>query len=132
MFVLHSVPPVNDEAHRHYTPGLKECITAVRPQTIGCEAAHFFPTDIDICTSSDRKTIGPIEETTTQVSGVELEKNHRSNSTRRGGGTLVIHIRSGDIFVKPHHSYGQVRSVCEHQSSGGGRYQYKFKDMRRV
>ncbi|CAM9683407.1 unnamed protein product, partial [Ectocarpus sp. 12 AP-2014] len=106
---------VNDKAHRHFTPGLKECITAVRPQVIGCEAAHFFPTNIDVCTWSERKTLGTTEETI-QVSRVELEKGlneegryqqepHISNSTRKGGRTLAIHIRSGDIFFKPHHSY---------------------------
>lgn len=84
---------VRDKEHAYYNPGLLKCMKHPGPPVTGCEAAYLFPTDIDLCLS----------DTTTE--GHALVENEEGVA-----GNLVIHIRSGDIFVDPVlFSYGQVR-----------------------
>lgn len=88
---------VKDKEHAYYNPGLFKCMHTVPPVT-GCEAAYLFPTAMDLCLS----------DTTTE--GHALVENEEGVA-----GNLVMHIRSGDIFVDPvHHGYGQVKggSMC--------------------
>lgn len=52
---------------------LRECIKEA-PRLLGCESAYYFPTDEDVCPDKEA-------------------------AKREGGaGTLVLHVRSGDIF----------------------------------
>ncbi len=77
---------MTDEGNPKYTPGLKECVKK-SPRIFGCEAAYWFPMDINVCDS------------------IETPKSDGG----AGAGNLVIHVRSGDAFVSPvHHGYGQV------------------------
>eukprot|EP00903_Cladosiphon_okamuranus_P021969 g20199.t1 len=95
---------LDNSTHRYYTPNLKECIKSV-PRLIGCEAAYFFPMDIDVCQSGQT------------IAGNRSREEQSSNEARAIGvdfegeeaaGNLVIHIRSGDIFTShPHPKYGQ-------------------------
>lgn len=114
---------MNDENHPDYTPGLRKCIENT-PRQIGCEAAHFFPVDVDVCQSNKPSHSGEIEqndgeprielETNQEQQRYELQERsrHREERTEEGG-TLALHIRSGDIFVQPvHHGYGQASGSC--------------------
>lgn len=88
------------------------------PRLIGCEAAYYFPQDIDICHAPeegarDRNESrgGELEEGGAGAAGGAvdtLQENKEGGS--RGAGNLVIHIRSGDIFeYSTLTGYGQVR-----------------------
>lgn len=80
------------------------------PRPFGCEAAYWFPVDIDVCDSIE----------TTNSDG-DLHGSY----DEAGGGNLVLHVRSGDIFVNPvHNEYGQV--------SGAGRWGMGLSETRRV
>eukprot|EP00903_Cladosiphon_okamuranus_P010925 g10319.t1 len=94
---------LDNPTHLFYTPNLVECIKSV-PRLVGCEAAYFFPMDIDICQS---------EQTSASNASLEEHPNNESSATgmefegEEAPENLVIHIRSGDIFTKPHPKYGQ-------------------------
>lgn len=63
-----------DKDHPLYTPGLRECIDDL-PPLIGCEAAYFFPTEIDVC-PSDRtdEGLGLVERKRGEASEVRSER----------------------------------------------------------
>lgn len=117
-----SIMPVGDESHPDYTPGLRECIMGA-PRQIGCEAAHFFPVGMDVCqlNGTDRSDANEengdepeIEVGMNHYGGHGEQESSRERETRtKGGGTLALHVRSGDIFAHPvpHHGYGQVRTL---------------------
>lgn len=67
---------------------LTACIEKSR--VLECEAAYYFPTDVDICDNpySARENVGAADN----------------------AGHLVVHVRSGDIFTYREASgrYGQV------------------------
>lgn len=74
-----------DPSRDEYNPALVQCIKKV-PRMPGCESAYFFPKDVDVCSSS-----------------ADSSENVRA-------GSLVVHVRSGDIFTDAILSYyGQVR-----------------------
>ena len=98
--------PVDDPTHRYYTPNLKKCIKSA-PRLVGCEAAYFFPMDTDVCLSNqtsagDTEVLEKQPFNESHAVGAELEGEEAA------AGNLVIHIRSGDIFVNPFKKYGQV------------------------
>ncbi|CAM9641409.1 unnamed protein product [Scytosiphon promiscuus] len=107
---------VDDEQHPDYTPGLHECITSL-PRQIGCEAAHYFPVGVDVCESDETDRNGEsgkiggeprIKLESHQEEGYAQEWKEERAARAVEGGTLALHVRSGDIFVQPvHHSYGQ-------------------------
>lgn len=74
---------------------LTACIEKSR--VLECEAAYYFPTDVDICDNpySARENVG-----------VNL-------GTADNAGHLVVHVRSGDIFTYREASgrYGQVSKL---------------------
>lgn len=100
-----AILPEYDETHSDYTPGLKECIYSA-PRLTGCEAAHFFPVDINICSSNgpgyddEERGINPVPSFKVSETGQRPAENE---------GNLVIHVRSGDIFTGyAPRNYGQV------------------------
>ncbi|CAN0041429.1 unnamed protein product [Laminaria digitata] len=112
--------------HAFNTPKLRECMAKV-PRLVGCEAAYYFPQDIDVCHppeegKGDRNesTGGELEDGEGErgrgaavgggaVDGLQ-EKEGRSRTS--GAGNLVMHIRSGDIFeTSTLTGYGQVRGA---------------------
>ncbi|CAM9966980.1 unnamed protein product [Pylaiella littoralis] len=117
--------------HELRTPGLKRCIKQA-PRLLGCEAAYYFPEDVDLCptaaASPTRPPVNQREEKKIDSGGgrhllnvSKLAEATPSNEEeggqvevawgRRGGrgeGTLVLHVRSGDVFGEtPLSSYGQ-------------------------
>ncbi|CAN0089910.1 unnamed protein product [Scytosiphon promiscuus] len=111
---------VDDVNHLDYTPGLRECVDGL-PRQVGCEAAHIFPVGMDVCESNEvghtshssgDGNIGGeprMELEIDQHDGYDEQGwNPDSDTSIEGGGSLAIHVRSGDIFVQPvHHDYGQ-------------------------
>lgn len=85
-----------------YNPGLKKCISRA-PRLLGCEAAYYFPKDIDLC----HEAAAPAGGHEASTSGEDQEPGQHEGG--QSGGNLVVHVRSGDIFddavLK---SYGQV------------------------
>lgn len=128
---------MDTRGHSHYNPNLLECIKSA-PRLLGCEAAYYFPTDIDVCTREKSIEGGRRELLTTQttgpggkkrrITGVENDEGSRNIRRRtdgetrnedsevdddgddeKGAGKLVLHVRSGDIFDNDILSYyGQV------------------------
>lgn len=106
-----------------------------------CEAAYYFPKDMDVChaAAAPSASAKEEEERTSDLSfrgrHDELERRNLVDATpgneestgqgeaarsgrelegRGGEGTLVLHVRSGDIFDdKVLAYYGQVRTCCE-------------------
>ncbi|CAM9146176.1 unnamed protein product [Scytosiphon promiscuus] len=126
------------ENHEFYNPGLLKCV-ARAPRLLGCEAAYYFPKDIDICSASaappasDREheakrlekaenpaemgrqldlglsggenggqttTTGTVKDTRWRVQEEASSEWKDGDDWDDGGGdgTLVLHVRSGDIF----------------------------------
>lgn len=113
MVHLSSIPvrkhPVEDPDHKYYNPMIRGCI-AKAPRLLGCEAAYFFPKDVDVCLSNPAEG-GPNLGRLTQEQRVE----------GGGAGNLLLHVRSGDVFEHPSRFYGQVscsapvfNRVCSH------------------
>lgn len=102
---------MDNPAHPYYTPNWRECISAV-PRLTGCEAAYLFPMGVDVCLSD--KTEGVTVRMGAQRNNVtsgrmELEEERGGGGEEGAAGNLVVHVRSGDIFVNPTHpAYGQV------------------------
>eukprot|EP00903_Cladosiphon_okamuranus_P013122 g12238.t2 len=127
------------QGHELRTPGLKRCIKRA-PRLLGCEAAYFFPKDLEVCPTAAASPTRPSahqREEKKQNSGgkhdfltrselaeatpsneeegrqVELEWGRSEGGGGgggggRGAGTLVLHVRSGDVFIDaPLSSYGQ-------------------------
>ncbi|CAM9229439.1 unnamed protein product [Ectocarpus sp. 12 AP-2014] len=131
---------LRDEDHPYYTPGLFACIKEL-PRITGCEAAYFFPTDmaVDICSLDDtaeRENNSNVrnvpEKTRDDAPGVRLdwgvrgrgqeateqEEEEEEDEEEGSAGNLVMHVRSGDIFVSPPHpDYGQyyVRAIKDQE-----------------
>lgn len=111
---------------------LTDCVENNR--VLECEAAYYFPTGVDICgvpqeaSSKKRPSLAlsqqqqdEEEEEESSDDAVALNAgsmSSRSGSSLTGGGHLVVHVRSGDVFriKKAYDSYGQVRLGEE----GGG------------
>ncbi|CAM9796401.1 unnamed protein product [Ectocarpus fasciculatus] len=81
-----------------------------------CEAMYYFPTDVDICSSSynhnndDVDGIGDGGITVEAVSRSEEEEaiEGGNGNGKNAPANLVIHVRSGDIFADPvHPAHGQ-------------------------
>ncbi|CAN0233246.1 unnamed protein product, partial [Scytosiphon promiscuus] len=53
---------LDDEEHPNYTPGLRECILSGQ-RLVGCEAAHYFPMDMDLCGSNQTRQADEIADT---------------------------------------------------------------------
>ncbi|CAN0058419.1 unnamed protein product [Ectocarpus sp. 6 AP-2014] len=129
---------LRDEGHPYYTPGLFTCIKEL-PRITGCEAAYFFPTDmavamcpLDETAEGDTERVRDIsEKPRDDAPGIQLdwgERRHGREATEQGeeeeeeeegsAGNLVMHVRSGDIFVSPPHpEYGQyyVRAIQDQE-----------------
>ncbi|CBJ33259.1 hypothetical protein Esi_0450_0011 [Ectocarpus siliculosus] len=131
---------LRDEGHPYYTPGLFTCIKEL-PWIIGCEAAYFFPTDmavpmcpLDETAEGGNKNVRDIsEKPKDDAPGIQLdweESGHGREATEQeeeeeeeeeeegSAGNLVMHVRSGDIFVSPAHpGYGQyyVQAIQDQQ-----------------
>ncbi|CAM9822671.1 unnamed protein product [Ectocarpus fasciculatus] len=119
---------LDNPSHPYYTPNLSTCVETL-PRLTGCEAAYFFPMNVDVCLS-DRTAVGDAAVHEQQRgngasgrSGSRGKKDPAGREEEEGeaAGTLVIHVRSGDVFVDPViPGYGQpplqyyVR-VIEHQ-----------------
>lgn len=54
--------------HSYYNPKLLKCIKSA-PRLLGCEAAYYFPTDIDVCTREKSREGGRRELLTTRTAG---------------------------------------------------------------
>lgn len=115
---------VDDKDHPDYTPGLRECVMT-SPRQVGCEAAHFFSVGVDVCQLKSTESSGEGEkidgdprielETHQRQRYEDQERSRKREGVRQAGGTLALHIRSGDIFAqRVHHSYGQASSLCRH------------------
>ncbi|CAN0323051.1 unnamed protein product [Pylaiella littoralis] len=94
------------QGHELRTRGLKRCIRQA-PRLLGCEAAYYFPMDVELCPSAAASSSKLVEATPSneQEGQVELTWGGREGG---GEGTLVIHVRSGDAFGEhPLSSYGQ-------------------------
>lgn len=114
--------------HEYHVPGLKECITRA-PRLLGCEAAYYFPKDVDVCgTAAAPPTSPPVDQdeemrldpgerrdelerrkiAEAKSTPVNEEESGQAQGQREGSGpeaeggggegTLVLHVRSGDIF----------------------------------
>ncbi|CAN0085914.1 unnamed protein product, partial [Ectocarpus sp. 4 AP-2014] len=130
---------LRDEGHPYYTPGLFECIKEL-PRITGCEAAYFFPTDmaVDMCPSDETAERDNSNSNVRYISekpkddapGVRLdwgergqgreatEQEEEEEKQEGSAGNLVMHVRSGDIFVSPPHpDYGQyyVRAIQDQE-----------------
>ncbi|CAB1107139.1 unnamed protein product [Ectocarpus sp. CCAP 1310/34] len=127
---------LRDEGHPYYTPELFECIKEL-PRIAGCEAAYFFPKDmaVDMCpldetaerdhNNSNVRDVsekprddapgvrldwgerGQGREATGQEATEQEEEEKEEEKEEGSAGNLVVHVRSGDIFVRPHPDYGQ-------------------------
>ena len=131
--------------HSHYNPTLRECVKKV-PRLLGCEAAYYFPMDIDVCLGGELKAAaGEVEEGEGPSAGhgwkrrisddVRLQgdvDDRRVEGEDGGGGDndadgeeekvgkLVLHVRSGDIFKDDVlWYYGQVRGDVKLLHWGG-------------
>lgn len=106
--------PVDNPNHPYYTPNLSTCVETV-PRLTGCEAAYFFPMGVDVCLSDGTANGDVVHEQrgngASGRSGSGVKKNPVGSEEEEGrpANTLVIHVRSGDIFVDPVvPGYGQV------------------------
>lgn len=94
---------MDDPDHEYFTPGLKRCVDNA-PQMVGCEAAYYFPTDVDVCAP----ILGVAGGQQPKRRGKTAEiKEEGSQHRMHGAGNLVVHVRSGDIFregVNPNHA----------------------------
>ena len=89
---------VDTPDHPHYTPMLLKCIKKKAPRLLGCESAYYFPANFDVCLSKESKG-----------GGVEAKGGDYYERHGKGAGTLVLHVRSGDIFDNDVlRDYGQV------------------------
>lgn len=73
---------------------------------LDCEAAYYFPKSLDICGALDGSTEPDLIEDKVAAKNAITSESHEEK-----GGSLVIHVRSGDVFrrKKAYRSYGQVR-----------------------
>ncbi|CAM9534007.1 unnamed protein product [Ectocarpus sp. 13 AM-2016] len=104
---------LDNPSHPYYTPNLSTCVETV-PRLTGCEAAYFFPMGVDVCLSDGAATGNVVHEQggngASGQSGSGVRKNPVGSEEEEGrsANTLVMHVRSGDIFVDPVVSgYGQ-------------------------
>eukprot|EP00752_Nemacystus_decipiens_P014352 g12769.t1 len=116
-FHMYQLESPDSEFH---TPGLLECVKKV-PRLLECEAAYFFPRDYDVCRAgATPSAFADHEEGEAQSSlrrhkldrqilsegtpdneekGGQVEPARSGREVEGGGdGTLVLHVRSGDIF----------------------------------
>ncbi|CAN0033849.1 unnamed protein product, partial [Ectocarpus sp. 6 AP-2014] len=92
-------------------------IMNVSSHRVECEAMYYFPTDVDICSSShnhnsdddvDRDGDGGTVEVSSRSEEEEEEVEDANGIGKYAPAKLVIHVRSGDIFVDPvHPAHGQ-------------------------
>lgn len=106
--------PVETPGHPHNVPMLMNCIAKV-PRLLGCEAAYYFPKDLDFChMPEEREGLGDESaggESDQEEAGA-VDRSQEQDGTRGGAGNLVIHIRSGDIFSNEVLAdYGQVMCI---------------------
>ena len=114
--------------HAYNVPGLTECMAKV-PRLLGCEAAYYFPQDVDICPAPKEEAIevgrdrnesrgGGLEEAGTEAAAGVVGVQEENEGRHKGAGNLVIHIRSGDIFQYSANSYGSG-DLLQHLSQMG-------------
>jgi len=82
------------------------------PRIVGCEAAYWFPMDVDVCGSNETPSNDGAAPTSSTEGGESSVDVSQEKFEEGGDGNLVIHVRSGDIFKSSiHESYGQVREL---------------------
>lgn len=108
---------MDEPDHEYFNPGLRECVDNL-PQLGGCEAAYYFPTDLDVCapTIGEEEQLDADEGKGTKITEGGAEPNAEiegEGSQQRvpGAGNLVVHVRSGDIFREGAASY-HVQVTC--------------------
>lgn len=113
MFILYFTYKlaVETPGHPHNVPMLKACVAKV-PRLLGCEAAYYFPKGLDLC-QAPKEGRGERDESTGGEFDLEqigaVDGSQEEGGTKKGAGTLAIHIRSGDIFYDDVLAdYGQV------------------------
>ncbi|CAM9614550.1 unnamed protein product, partial [Ectocarpus sp. 8 AP-2014] len=103
-----------------YLTGRERDLFLVVNRLSECEAMYYFPTDVDICSSSykhnndddvDRDGDGGMVGVSSRSEEEEEEEEEVEDGNGNGKyapAKLVIHVRSGDIFVDPvHPAHGQ-------------------------
>lgn len=105
---------MEDPASDVYNPDLMTCVGTV-PRLVGCEAAYYFPADMDVCAPFNAHGGGG-DNSTQEDSESELGRATGSSDVGaegNRGGHLVLHVRSGDIFgTSAPSGYGQVYIYC--------------------
>lgn len=118
---------MEDTRDEHYNPQLLSCIRRV-PRLLACEAAYYFPSNVDVCSGREHAGNG---DTTEQIEtnkkwglvpGLDLagggkgegKDEYKGGEVERRAGNLVLHVRSGDIFDDAVLSYyGQASLLPE-------------------
>ncbi|CAN0016279.1 unnamed protein product, partial [Ectocarpus fasciculatus] len=72
---------LDEQGHPYYTPGLRECVDSVK-RLSECEAMYYFPTDVDVCSSS-----------------YYPNTNGGLNGKRKNAPSLEIHVRDDHVSL---------------------------------